>query len=1098
MKVKTKGAIVLSKSLCLFVALLLAATYAFPQSSLPKAVTIAFSNEKMDIALKKLETASGITFGYDARSISRYTAPTVQFEKQPVDSILNALFRSTNLSWKLMNGYVVITVKTGGKITGKIVDEENGQAVPDVSIRVGNKGTTSALDGSFSLTLPKGKYEGEISSVGYGKKIITDIDIQDNQTFELQVSLKREKGQLSGVVVRASARKETIASLYNRQKNAAGLSDGISAEQISATPDKTIGETLKRITGVSTTDNRKVVVRGVAERYNVALLDGSMLPSTDVQERDFEFNLIPSNLVDNIVVAKSVTPDMLYGFAGGLVQIQTKSVPASNFTSVSAGLSVNSRTTGKDFYGYQRGKYDYLGYDDGGRNHFPTGMFNFVDQYNPRLPDDQNKFTAAQIGEQNKRIGGLERLGARIYKAMPSQNFQLSVGRTYALSQSKVRNLGFVGSLTYRNTQTNDYIADMRRGNWSHRPTQYWDPEDVNTGNYFGFNTTLGALLNGGFRTAKHSITTYNLYTHIFDDRFSRIKGWSHENPKDDNSSKFPFIEEDDRPKFSNLLQNKLSGSHQLGAVKVEWNMARAQLNTQEQDAVSAALRSREFANKAPLYQYYPQQASDPGFGTFHRDQYTYKERNLSADISVAYDLKLGKTAHTFKTGFNYLGKHSWYDWMILPIVTANGFTNPYPGIPVQEWGNYMSMEHPMEDLFYYPGTVSRNGFEGKSLTKAGFVMLDSRILPNLRIVGGVRTEYFRADTLKNGASLNEDRFMKLYMDDSVRNYWLPSFNFTYTPIKNLNVRASYAESVIRPGLMENARFARYNPNYGTVLRSRGVVSTHIKNYDVKVEWFPGAGEIISAGYFYKYFDKPAEYYSEDVGASALYTVLITNSDWAKVKGWEFELRKNLGFVYDGWSFLKDIYVSGNLTLQESKVRARKKEIYTDPAGHDSVVFTYIKYPRALYGQVPVIYNLGMQYAGKRLGLNLVYNYMGYKTFVTGSDPDGIEYERPRAQLDGQISYRFLKGKLEAKLNLSNLTDAPFRFFINDQTTYEYKPNRPPTFEEWNDGYQYKEGFSEKFEEGYIDKTTNQQIGDRKTFTRYIGRTFSFTISYNF
>lgn len=1077
----------------------------FGQNGMVRKVKLDVTQTSLSKVLDALDQQSDYAFNYIREDFDKIVVKDFNIENITLQDALQLLRKKAGIEYTVSNGTVlfrkaapviVTPKKDPGKITGKILDEENGLPVAGATIVINGNTLLSDEEGTFVLPLTKGTYTASVTFVGYGSKEVSDIQVNDDAITPLAITLKREKGQLSGVVVKSSARRESIAALFVRQKNAAGLSDGISAEQISATPDKHIGETLKRITGVSTNDNRKVVVRGIAERYNVALLNGSTLPGTDIQERDFEFNLIPSNLVESVVVSKSVTPDMPVGFAGGLVQINTKSVPLNNFTTISAGLSFNTRTLNEDFLGYQRGKNDYLGFDDGKRNHFPGNLLSMSGNYNPRNNGANNRFTAAQVAEQNKRIGGTERLGARVYKPMPSQNYQFSIGRNYSLSKNKIRTLGFVGSLSYRNTQSNDYIASMRRGGWSRQPSNMLDPEDVNTGNIYGFNTTWGAMLNAGFKTEKHHISIYNLYTRIFDDRFTRIKGWTHEMPKGPDVA--PAILEDDRPKFSTLIQNKVAGEHQLGRFKLEWDVTRTNLNTLEQDAVSASLLSVTYANMPPVFQYRPFQASDPGFGNFHRDEYRYKETNLGADMSVAYDLKLGKTNHIFKTGVNIVSKHAWYDWAILPIVTSNGLSNPYGVIPIQEWGNYMSMQNPTKDIFYNPGDFSLSAFEGKSISRSAFLMVDSKILPNLRVVGGVRAEYFRTDTLKNGASLLQDKNFKLYMDDSVRTFWLPSVNLTYTPIANFNIRTSYSESVIRPGLMENARFARYNPAFGTVLRSRGVVSTHVKNYDAKLEWFPGAGEIMSVAFFYKYFDKPAEYYSYDPANTGDYDILITNSDWAKVRGWEFELRKSLGFVHEGISFLKDIYVSGNLTLQQSEVRARQKNISQRADGTDSVTFTYLKYPRALYGQVPVLYNLGMLYTGKRLGLSLNFNHTGYKTFTTGDDPNYVEYERPRAQLDAQITYKLLKGKLEAKLNMSNLTDAPFRFFINDASTLTQKPVIPGMdVSEFRDRYEYKAGFTEKFEEGYAGPD-KRPIGDRKSFTRYVGRTFSFTLSYTF
>jgi hypothetical protein len=257
----------------------------------------------------------------------------------------------------------------------------------------------------------------------------------------------------------------------------------------------------------------------------------------------------------------------------------------------------------------------------------------------------------------------------------------------------------------------------------------------------------------------------------------------------------------------------------------------------------------------------------------------------------------------------------------------------------------------------------------------------------------------------------------------------------------------------------------------------------------------------VSVAYFYKYFDKPAEYYRIDNENNGRGYITISNSDWAKVRGWEFELRKSLGFVYDGLPFLKDVYVSGNLTLQKSEVRAREMQFETTPAGVDSVYYKYLKYPRALYGQVPLLYNAGIQYAGKKLGLNITYNHAGYKTFITGIDPSLVEYERPRSQMDAQISYRFLKGKLETKLNMSNLLDAPFRYFINDPTTYELKPgNEGKTNLEWNDKYEYKFGFSEKFEKGiWIRLRTDRLvIGKHLLVIQAVRSVFLYPITFNF
>lgn len=1050
---------------------------------------------------RALEEKSGFSFTY-AQEIGDLSGIHIEDSTYTLYDILKSISIQKHLRFIQENFLIAVIAvpipQQPGRISGKIIDDR-GEILPGASIKIIETGQfiQASVDGTYQFSIKPGTYTLEVSYISFQTKRITEVIVKEGKMTPLDVIIQPAANALQQVIVTGSFKKESIAGLYAQQQNRIALSDGISAEQIGATPDKHLGETLKRITGVSTTDNRKVVVRGIAERYNVSVLNGSTLPSTNVQERDFEFNLIPTSLVENVVVAKSITADMPYGFAGGLVQITTKSVPNQNFLSISAGTSFNSQTTGRDFMGYGRGKYDYLGFDDGGRDHFPEGLVD-LGGYDPRIPDAQNKFKAAQVAEQNKRIGGTERLGTRIYQAMPSQHYQFSLGRTYALDTSNRSKIGFVGSVSYRNTQSNDNIASMRRGDWSRQPVKADDLTDVNTGNIYGFNTTLGVLLNGGFKSANHQVDTYNLYTRIFDNRFSRITGWSDENPKNDLEQKFPGTSEDDRPKFTDLLQNKLSSTHRFGSLKLEWSMARTALQSFEKDAVAAALNAREIVNKAPLYFYQPNSSSDPGFGVVHRDQYVYNEKNYDAVVTGSYNFRIGTTAHTFKTGINYLKKDATYHWGILPISVGTNSTIPFAQIPIQEWGNYMTMQGKDSNIFYFPASYSLNSFAAKSTSKGGFVMMDHKVFSKLRIVYGLRADYFKLDTVKNSASLLTDKNSRLTFEEKKDWYFLPSANITYSPVKELNLRASYAKSAVRPGLMENSRFSRFDPSYGSQVKSSGVSSTIIDNYDVKVELFPGAGELLSAGYFYKYFDKPAEFYRLDRENNGRGYINITNSDWAKVKGWEFELRKSLGFVSDKVPFMANVFLSGNLTLQQSTVRARELQSKTLPDKTDSLYYTYSKYPRALYGQVPLLYNVGIQYAGKKLGLNFTFNHAGYKTFITAIDPNFVEYERPRSQFDAQISYKFFKGKMETKLNMSNLLDAPFRHFVNDHTTYEQKPGTEGALElEWHDKYAYKYGFSEKFEEGYIDTKTNRRVGDRQTSTRYVGRTFSLSFTYN-
>ncbi|WP_276481490.1 TonB-dependent receptor domain-containing protein [Paraflavitalea pollutisoli] len=1027
--------------------------------------------------------------------------------------------------------------KDPGKVTGKIIDEADGQPVVNASIRIGDKSIVANVDGTFTISLPKGNYEAEISAVGYGKKVVTGIEVKDNGSFQLDVALKREKGQLSAVVVRSTARKEGVAALMVRQKMTAEISNGISSEQIAATPDKNVGEVLKRISGVSTNDNRRVVIRGIAERYNVAMLDGVTLPSTDVQVREFEFDIIPSNLIDNIIVSKGYTPDMSFGFGGGLVQINTLAVPSRNFTTINAGSKYNDNSTGKEFLGYGRGKYDYLGIDDGQRkDRFPKDLFYFdMDRYNPRNPyvspvppgSSLTPITVDMIAEQNKKIGGTERLGTRIYTARPGQNYQFSLGRSYDIGKSR---LGFVGSISYRNEQAIDDILHFERGSWSKNGNNSYDAitgkENQETGaRQYNFITTWAALVNGGWQTANHKIITRNFYSRSFQNRFFRVKGWGN----DIGYGEDPAVLENDSPKFIELLQNKLTGEHKLGHFQIDWNLARNKVSNHENDAVEAWAGPVKTAN-ATVYSYAPNSVTDPGVGALNRAQYLYDEDNLMADIALSYHFKIASWNQKFKTGYQFLERHGNYDWNILPIGTLNG--TRYGGIPIHQWGQFLEFKDPMNDIYYYPGSFSLSRYEGKNTNEAFFGMMDNRIAKWIRLVYGLRIESYVYEEITDGVSklINQidqqaeekRRYVDPVTGELVHKYldaateekkwrYLPSVNLTVTPLENFNIRASYAQSVVRPSLIENSGFSRLNPTIGRIQHNIGVLSTVIDHYDSKLEWYPGAGEVISVGYFYKYFKNPVELYLDVTNSSQSVDALTGNSDWAKVHGFEFDLRKSLGFAAPGFKPLENLVLTANLTLQKSQVQASRFN-YTSfgesPYDKSGLSYSYrekilLKEKRPLYGQVPVLYNLGLLYTTDRLSLNAVFNHMGYKTFTVGMMPEYVEYERPRDQLDAQIAYSFLKDKsLKVKLNMTNLLDNAHRFYVNGNLTYKERKGVLYGTVEWGDRYEWKYGFSEKYEEGYYEESedgkTKTRIGDTDTFVRKVGRSFSLTVSYTF
>ena len=164
------------------------------------------------------------------------------------------------------------------RLSGKIVNTKN-EPVPGVSIKIAGSqtGTSTDIEGRYSLILDPGKkYELEFSGVGYISKRVNDIEVGPGLDNEINIVLEVETKDIEGVTVRTTTRRqENTAALLNFQKNNIAMSSGLAADFIRRTPDKNTGEVLKRVSGASIQDNRFVIIRGLSDRYNAAIINNA-------------------------------------------------------------------------------------------------------------------------------------------------------------------------------------------------------------------------------------------------------------------------------------------------------------------------------------------------------------------------------------------------------------------------------------------------------------------------------------------------------------------------------------------------------------------------------------------------------------------------------------------------------------------------------------------------------------------------------------------------------------------------------------------------------------------------------------------------------
>ncbi|MEY2649296.1 MAG: hypothetical protein RL282_2009, partial [Bacteroidota bacterium] len=330
-------------------------------------------------------------------------------------------------------------------IIGKVVNTKN-ESIPGASILVEatKKIVMANVDGAFTLSLDKGKkYTITVSSTGYNSKTIDEVEATGaDDALVVVLSPKVTTGE--NIVIRSTRRQESTVALLTFQRNNTSLASGLAADFIRRTPDKNTGEVLKRVSGASIQDNRFVVVRGLSDRYNSAMLNSALLPSSEPDKKAFSFDLFPAALIDNIVINKTATPEFTGEFSGGLVQVNTRDIPVKNILSIGFGLGYNTQSTFKDFTSNPRNPFDWLGFDNGTRN-LPDSFPATAQAYRALGKD------AAGV---NKQLELTRLFRGDVYQqqtttAAPIKNFNLTYAQTHRFKNGG--QLGTLLAINYRN-----------------------------------------------------------------------------------------------------------------------------------------------------------------------------------------------------------------------------------------------------------------------------------------------------------------------------------------------------------------------------------------------------------------------------------------------------------------------------------------------------------------------------------------------------------------------------------------------------------------------------------------------------------------------
>ena len=1044
-------------------------------------VSVDFKNATPQKIIDNLKSQTPYQFVYQKDLDLSLPLITLKKDNVSIDEILDELQNLTNLNFRRNQNNIAVNSKDSGKkkkkgkITGKVVDV-NGLSLTGVNVKVSqiNIGAQTDIDGHYVLEVEAGEYTIEISAISFQTQKITGVKVLEDQETPLVFSLKEDAQSLTEVVIIQDYKKATasVQGLLLQQKKAAQFSDGISAEQIARTPDRDVASSLKRITGVTTVGDKYVVVRSMGERWNQAVMDGIALPSTDAYQQNFSFDIIPTSIVESIVVSKSATPDMYANFAGGYVEVKTMDIPKENFTNFSISTSYNSRSTFKERLTRQEGEHDYWGFDDGRRD-YPTGLVALdvpTTEANSGLFLDQSK----QFTEDN--FSTYKTYGA------PGTTLQFGIGRTYKLKDNN--KWGFVGSLIFKNTQEKLDIEHTERGKYKSNSEFTAENETApystftkygfkNSGANYNYNSTLGGMFNASVQLDNHKITTRNTVMHIYNNQLTQITGWDFGQATADilDRKDLATTSESNYPVYTTFIQNKIEGNHKFDKLEINWYGAYGNVTKDTKDATFVDIRRDKVGDD--VVQYYD--VFNPGF-SFRRSNFTNDEVDYNAAINFKYSFDFSDSfTNDVKAGYFGTYKKATNQQESAKLVTV--------GQTTERAKIYEPLSKFLDGSNYYYGGfgwqdygIYGDKYVGDVKIHSPFLMLDDKLGSYVRLVWGVRAESYIYTQIESQSEIPDD-FAKVQGDDKVWQF-LPSASLIISPTNKMNVRVGYNKSVLRPQFSERLTIPYFDPIRSAKIYNltEGLVSSVSNNYDLKLEWFPSGGEVLSFGVYHKNIDNPIEAvgFSNPSGIREIYN---TNSDNAKLWGVELEFYKSLSFLGEG-DILKNLFVYGNASVNDTKV--------TSYVALDGTGGTY-EANRPLYGQSPYTYNLGLDYIGERLGFSLRHNAVGDQYILVGFEYFAEEIRKPYAVTDAQVSYKFFKERnMEVKCSFKNLFDTGIETY-NNANSYT-KIEDVPSGSNPRSRFSLGEGATTKFDQDL----------DREVFKAKNGRTISVSINYSF
>lgn len=915
---------------------------------------------------------------------------------------------------------IISNAQDTGSIVGTLTDKElNNEPLPfaNVLLKGTTKGTTSDFDGLYEISaIEPGTYTVTFSYLGYETVEIPNVEIIAGKVTTIDVPLSASQGvSLDEVTVTTVARKDSETALLLDQKKAIEIKESIGAVELAKIGVSDAATATTKISGVSSSEaSGDVFVRGLGDRYLSSTLNGLPVPSDDIDKKNINLSLFPTRVLQNVSISKTYGVEGSADQASGNVNITSRELAGSSELAIGVSGGVNSNVV-------KSGVYDNFKISQNSKN----TTFGFYDQNlsTQQLITNQGWNTLRQENpiDYSMSIAAGKKIADKL-----AVFFTASHSRSFEHREGLFRQ--------FRSNFIDDTITDA---------TTY-QKKIVNT-----------ALLDLTYlANAKHKIKSSTFFVNKLDEnvfeggRNGEATIFEETSPSE---GLFQFIR-DQNTKQTRLLVTQLIGRHQIGEKNtLQWAAGYNLLNANEPNRIRNEVNFDPDGTLVQLgrnggfqQRKSSQEIDDKEFSAFLKDElkiidedtknfklnfgisYRNKERDFSSEFVGVEEVSTNAVNPTSIDNLGAIFRQSYFDAGLLEI-------------------NLLGSNANGERKDIYLGTLD---------SKAAFFSFNVG-LDKWNFDAGLR---FQRDEIEVAYDIGNLSPRTGESNQDYSNFY-PSLNIKYTINELHALRLAVSRTITLPEFKEIAPFSYVSPT-GQISRGNpDLIASKDINMDLKWEYFPSAGQLVSVAAFYKDISDPINRVRER-GSAGIFSY-FNSGEKAEIFGLEAETKIDLVTpAYDDDNDSESGY-NLNMVLNVTRMWHQQdlKEIYnengnllrsfqykgiteTDLQGASDWIFnTSLNFDTA--GDNPFAASLNANYASDK-----IYS-LGVPTDQTNRDIfyDDAIIENGFVVLNAQISKEFgkhikvsLTGKnlLNPEIKQTQLIKSPITNIETEQTVSSY------------------------------------------------------------